>query len=37
VKDLSNATKRALQLTRDFHGYVRSVDYGSGTERGRPT
>jgi Domain of unknown function (DUF4349) len=34
VKDLSQATKRALRLTRDFHGYVRSVDYGSGTERG---
>ena len=24
----------ALRLTRDFHGYVRSVEYGSGTERG---
>jgi uncharacterized protein DUF4349 len=35
VKDLSNATKRALQLTRDFHGYVRSVDYGSGSDRGQ--
>jgi len=35
VKDLSSATKRALQLTRDFHGYVRSVDYGSGSERGQ--
>ena len=34
IKDLSAATKRALRLTRDFHGYVRSVDYGSGTERG---
>jgi uncharacterized protein DUF4349 len=34
VKNLSLATKRALRLTRDFHGYVRSVDYGSGTERG---
>jgi hypothetical protein len=36
VKDLSSATKRALPLTRDFHGYVRSVDYGSGSERGQP-
>ena len=35
VKDLSSATKRALLLTRDFHGYVRSVDYGSGSERGQ--
>jgi uncharacterized protein DUF4349 len=34
VKGLSNATKRALRLTRGFHGYVRSVDYGSGTESG---
>ena len=34
IKDLSTATKKALRLTRDFHGYVRSVDYGSGTERG---
>ena len=34
VSDLSAATKRALALTRGFHGYVRSVDYGSGTERG---
>ena len=34
IKDLSTATKQALRLTRDFHGYVRSVDYGSGTERG---
>src|SRR4051812_7691983 len=31
IKDLSTATKKALRLTRDFHGYVRSVDYGSGT------
>jgi len=35
VKDLSSATKRALLRTRDFHGYVRSVDYGSGSERGQ--
>jgi hypothetical protein len=34
ISDLSTATKRALRLTRDFNGYVRSVDYGSGTERG---
>ena len=34
IGDLSAATKRALQLTRDFHGYVRSVEYGSGSERG---
>ena len=34
VKDLSATTKRALRLTRDFHGFVRSVDYGSGTESG---
>ena len=34
ISDLSTATKQALRLTRDFHGYVRSVDYGSGTERG---
>jgi hypothetical protein len=34
VGDLSAATKRALRLTRDFHGYVRSVEYGSGSERG---
>jgi hypothetical protein len=34
VKSLSGATKRALQLTRSFNGYVRSVEYGSGTERG---
>jgi Domain of unknown function (DUF4349) len=33
VADLSEATKRALRLTRGFHGYVRRVDYGSGTER----
>ena len=34
VKSLSAATKRALRLTRSFNGYVRSVEYGSGTERG---
>jgi hypothetical protein len=34
VGDLSAATKRALRLTRDFNGYVRSVEYGSGSERG---
>lgn len=34
VKDLSTATKRALRLTRSFGGYVRTVDYGSGAERG---
>jgi hypothetical protein len=34
VKDLSDATKRALGLTRSFHGYVRTVEYGSGSERG---
>src|SRR5262245_23059653 len=34
VKDLSAATKRALRLTRDFHGFVRTVDYGSGSESG---
>jgi hypothetical protein len=34
VDDLSAATKRALRLTRGFHGYVRSVEYGSGTQRG---
>src|SRR4051812_19270519 len=34
VKDLSGATKRALRLTRDFNGYVRSVDYGSGSDHG---
>jgi hypothetical protein len=35
VKNLSSATKRALRLTNDFHGYVRSVDYGSGSEHGQ--
>ncbi len=37
VKDLSAAAKRALRLTRGFHGYVRSVDYGAGRERGTAT
>jgi hypothetical protein len=37
VEDLSATTKRALRLTRDFHGFVRSVDYGSGTESGSAT
>jgi hypothetical protein len=35
VTNLSSATKRALRLTNDFHGYVRSVDYGSGSEHGQ--
>lgn len=34
VKDLSTATKRVLRLTRSFNGYVKSVEYGSGSERG---
>jgi hypothetical protein len=34
INDLSTATKQALRLTREAHGYVRTVDYGSGTERG---
>jgi len=34
IGDLSAATKRALSVTRDFRGYVRSVEYGSGNERG---
>jgi uncharacterized protein DUF4349 len=34
VKDLSAATKSALKLTRGFHGYVQTIDYGSGGERG---
>jgi hypothetical protein len=34
VGDLSAQTKRALRLTRGFGGYVRSVDYGSGSEAG---
>jgi uncharacterized protein DUF4349 len=37
VADLSAATKRALRLTRGFHGYVRSLEYGSGAERGSAT
>jgi hypothetical protein len=37
VKDLSAATKRALRLTRSFNGYVRTVDYGAGRERGTAT
>ncbi len=34
IADLSAATKRALRLTHDFNGYVRSVEYGSGAEHG---
>jgi hypothetical protein len=34
VADLSEAARRALRLTRGVHGYVGSVAYGSGTERG---
>ena len=34
VDDLSAVTKRALRMTNDFHGYVRSVEYGSGAESG---
>jgi len=34
IADLSAATKRALRLTRDVNGYVRSVEYGLGSERG---
>jgi hypothetical protein len=34
VKDLSTATKRALRLMRSFGGYLRSVEYGSGAQRG---
>ena len=34
VGDLSASTKRVLRLTSGFHGYVRSVEYGSGSERG---
>lgn len=34
VTSLSDTTKRALRLTRLYHGYVRSVEYGSGAERG---
>jgi hypothetical protein len=35
VRDVSTATQRALRLTRAFGGYVRTVDYGSGTQSGR--
>jgi len=35
VRDLSEATQRALRLTRSYGGFVRSVDYGSGEEAGR--
>lgn len=34
VRDVSAATKRALNLTRSFGGYVRTVDYGKGTASG---
>jgi hypothetical protein len=34
IADLSAATRRTLRLTHEFDGYVRSVEYGSGTERG---
>jgi hypothetical protein len=34
VPNLSRATKRVLQLTRGYGGYVRSVDYGSGASAG---
>ncbi|HZT45880.1 MAG TPA: DUF4349 domain-containing protein [Gaiellaceae bacterium] len=34
VANLSAATRRALRLTRSYRGYVRSVEYGSGTQRG---
>ncbi len=34
IGDLSAATKRALRLTTSLHGYVRSVEYGSGADRG---
>jgi hypothetical protein len=37
VSDLSATTKRALSLTQGFRGYVRSVDYGAGRERGTAT
>jgi uncharacterized protein DUF4349 len=37
VEDLSATTKRALRLTRDFHGFVRSIDYGSGGRSGAAT
>jgi uncharacterized protein DUF4349 len=34
VADLSKTTKRALWLTHNFGGYVRSIDYGSGAQQG---
>ena len=34
VKDLSRVTQTALRLTRSLGGYVRSVDYGTGTAPG---
>ncbi len=34
VGDLSETTKRALNVTRSFGGYIRSVQYGSGQEAG---
>jgi hypothetical protein len=34
VRDVAAATKRALDLTRSFGGYVRTVDYGRGTASG---
>jgi hypothetical protein len=34
VKDVSAATKRALDLTRSFGGYVRTVDFGQGARSG---
>ena len=34
VGDLSEATKRALRLTRSLGGYVRTADYGSGERSG---
>ena len=37
VGNLSATTKRALRLTRSFHGYVRSIEYGSGAKSGSAT
>ena len=34
VKDLSSTTKQAIQLTRNWGGYVVNVDYGSGQKAG---
>jgi hypothetical protein len=34
IGDLSATTKRALRLTRTFHGYVRSIQYGAGAKSG---